>query len=326
MILATSHMFLRASTAVLAMLVLTGCAIADAPRSPFDAGRAYADLEAIVAIGPRFPGSEGSAATADYLERELAAAGLTLDRYGFTAYTPLGRRPMTNLSATCQGTRPGTIILSGHYDTKYLPYIEFVGANDAGSSTAFLLEMARTLGPTREGYSVQFVWFDGEEAIEEWSDMDSLYGSREMVRRLNEERRLNDICALINVDMIGDCHLNILRDPGAPAWLRDAIWDTAAELGKRNAFTRKERGMDDDHIPFRQAAVPAINLIDFEYGANRLEHDQNWHTERDTLDRVCAGSLQTVADVLYHALPKIEAHLMNADAGADASAEARDAG
>lgn len=222
---------------------------------------------------------------------------------------------MTNLTAICQGTRPGTIIISGHYDTKYLPYIDFVGANDAGSSTAFLLEMARTLGPTREGYSVQFVWFDGEEAIVEWSDADSLYGSREMVRRLNEQNQLGEIRAMINVDMIGDCHLNILRDARAPRWLLDTIWDTAGELGHADVFSGIEKGMEDDHIPFRQAGIPAINLIDFEYGASRLEHDLNWHTERDTLDLVCSESLQAVGDVLYHALPKIERYLIGTEDG-----------
>lgn len=226
---------------------------------------------------------------------------------------------MTNLSVTCEGTRPGTIIISGHYDTKYLPYINFVGANDAGSSTAFLLEMARTLGPTREGYSVQFVWFDGEEAIVDWSETDSLYGSREMVRRLREDDRLGEIKAMINVDMIGDCRLNILRDPGAPGWLRDVIWSTAAELGYSRNFTWIEKSLDDDHMPFRRAGIPAINLIDFEYGENALEHGLNWHTERDTIDRVCPESLQAVGDVLFHALPRVERHLMaNEGEAADA--------
>lgn len=291
---------------VLCTPILTACALADKPNSPFDGARAFRDLEGILALGPRYAGSEGSLATADYLERELGAVGLKLDRYGFTAYTPLGRRSMTNLVAVCQGTRPGTIVISGHYDTKYLPYINFQGANDAGSSTAFLLEMARVLGPQREGYSVHLVWFDGEEAFVEWSDTDSLYGSRNMVQSLGSQNRLSEIRAMVNVDMIGDCHLNVLRDPRAPRWLFEAIWGTAAELGYVREFSSVERAMDDDHVPFREAGVPAINLIDFEYGANRFEHDLNWHTARDTLELVCAESLQVVGDVIFHALPRIE--------------------
>lgn len=220
---------------------------------------------------------------------------------------------MTNLAAVCKGTRPGTIIISGHYDTKYLPYIEFVGANDAGSSTALLLELARVIGPARQGYSVMLVWFDGEEAFVEWTEHDSLYGSREMVRHLRSEGSLGDIQALINVDMIGDCHLNVLQDARAPEWLVNIIWDTADQLGYEREFTWIPKAMDDDHVPFREAAIPAINLIDFEYGANRFEHDQNWHTARDTLDRVCAQSLQAVGDVIYRALPRIEHHLMGVD-------------
>lgn len=297
----------------MACFALAGCSLARADRSPFDSARAWRDLEAIVAIGARIPGSAESAKTADYLERSLAAADVQLEKYAFTAYTPLGRRSMTNLAAVSKGTRPGIIIVSGHYDTKYLPYINFTGANDGGSSTALLLELARNSGPARQGYSIWFCWFDGEEAFVEWTDEDSLYGSREMVNHLERTGALGDVKALINVDMIGDCDLNVLRDPEAPVWLLDAIWDSTVEAGSEGAFSWTEQAMQDDHAPFRAAGIPSINLIDFEYGANRFEHDQNWHTERDTLERVCADSLQTVGDVLYRALPRIERHLIDAE-------------
>lgn len=286
--------------------------------SPFDGERALRDVEAIVAIGSRVSGSEGSVKAQSYIEEQVGLAGLRLDKYGFTAYTPFGERNMTNLVAVSEGTRSGVIILSGHYDTKYLPYIEFVGANDAGSSTAFLVEMARALGPKRDGYTIWLCWFDGEEAFDEWSRADSLYGSRAMVRRLRERGELDRVQAMINVDMIGDCALNVLRDSKAPDWMREAVWNASSELGYGTNFSGIARSMEDDHLPFREAGVSAMNLIDFEYGGNGFEHKANWHTARDTLDKVCAESLQIVGDVLCRALPALEAHLAAAEgSGAD---------
>jgi Zn-dependent M28 family amino/carboxypeptidase len=111
---------------------------------------------------------------------------------------------------------------------------------------------------------------------------------------------------MINVDMIGDCYLGIARDAGAPPGLENAIWIEAGVLGYSGHFLSYARGVEDDHIPFRMAGIPAIDLIDFEYGGSPLEHHANWHTANDTLDLVCAQSLQVVGDVLYHALPRVE--------------------
>jgi len=286
------------------LLGLSACSAT--PASPFDGARAFADLEAIVALGPRVAGTPESAATRAYIRAELESVGVAYREQRFVADTPLGERSMTNVIAEIEGTEPGVIVLSNHYDTKYFRDFTFVGANDAGSTTAWMIEMARTLGPKREGYTLWLVWFDGEEAFEEWTPEDSLYGSRHMVADLAASGGLDRVRAMINVDMIGDCDLTVLVDPGAPVWLRDIVWTAADELGYGEAFTPIVRSMEDDHKPFRDAGVPAMNLIDFRYGGGRAEHDRNWHTPRDTIDRVCADSLQAVGDVLYHALPRID--------------------
>ncbi len=294
---------ITACGALLVALALCSCA---PPASSFDGERAYGLLEEIVAIGPRVAGTDQSAQTRAIIRRELEAAGLRVEEHAFEAATPLGPRNMVNMMAVVEGTRPGAIILGNHYDTKYFPDFEFVGANDGGSSTAWMIEMARALGPAREGYSVWLCWFDGEEAFVKWSPGDRLYGSFEMVRRLREEDRLSEVRAMINVDMIGDCELNVWKDRDAPEWMTKITWQAAHELGYGKQFEPVSKVTEDDHYPFRGAGIPAMEMIDFRYGGGLAQHDMNWHTVRDRRDLVCAESLKIVGDVVLEALPRLD--------------------
>lgn len=278
-------------------------------KSEFDSERAYEDLERIVSIGPRIPGSPEAKELRGLIRAELEEAGLDVMEWPFTAQTPIGERNMVNVVGVVKGTKPGRILLGNHYDTKYFPNFRFVGANDGGSTTAWMIEMARTLGPRRDGRTIWLCFFDGEEAFEEWTETDSLYGSRAFVARLARDNELDEVHALVNVDMIGDCYLGISQDPGAPDWLTRIIWNTAKELGYDSHFLPTELNIEDDHLPFRRAGVDAINLIDYRYGGSLFDHRRNWHTPNDTLDRVCPESLQAVGDVVYRALSSVEAYL-----------------
>ncbi|MCC6486241.1 MAG: M28 family peptidase [Candidatus Hydrogenedentes bacterium] len=280
-------------------------------HSPFQGQRAFEDLRRIVDIGPRPPGSKEAENTRRIIHEELEKAGLEVREYPFEADTPVGRKTMVNVVGIVKGDQDGIILLGNHYDTKYFPDFRFVGANDAGSTTAWMIEMARTLGPKRDGRSIWLVWFDGEEALKEWSESDSLYGSREMVRLLRNREILPKVAFMINVDMIGDRYLGILRDQGAPGWLINGVWTTAAELGLSGHFLNESAAIQDDHLPFRLAGVPALNLIDFQFGGSMLDHKNTWHTPNDTLEKVSPDSLQVVGDVIYHALPSLEAYLNN---------------
>jgi len=306
----------RRTLQILAALlaVLPACTPAQSGAKLFRGDRAYADLRHIVALGPREPGSSASAAARSHIRSELKAAGLTVQELPFIAQTPHGPVNMVNVFAEVKGTEPGIILLTNHYDTKVFRDFTFVGANDGGSTTAWMIEMARALGPQRTGRSVWLCWFDGEEAFVEWTATDSLYGSREMVAWLQETGRLAGIEASINVDMIGDCDLDVIRDPKAPAWLLDAIWKTASAQ-RIKGFSQLSQAVEDDHVPFRNAGIPAINLIDFRYGGGAIEHQQNWHTPRDQVDLVCAESLAAVGEVILAALPAIDAQLSARTAG-----------
>ena len=273
-----------------------------ANTSPFNGDRAFADLRAIVAFGPRPAGSESLAKTRAYIAAELQKAGLKAEFDEFEAVTPRGRKKMTNVRAVRPGTGPGIIALVGHYDTKIFSDLNFVGANDGGSSTAWLLEMARATQGLRLQHTLEFVFFDGEEAVVEWTDDDSVYGSRYDVARRSKAGTLQNLKAVILVDMIGDKDLKIEREAQSTGWLTDIIWSTGRSLGFTQEFLNSSQTISDDHVPFLNARIPAIDIIDFDYGPGHAY----WHQATDTLDKTSARSLKVVGDAVYMSLAEID--------------------
>ncbi len=270
--------------------------------SPFNADRAFADLKAMVDFGPRPAGSEALAKTRAYIVAELQKAGLKAELDEFEAVTPRGRKKMTNIRASRPGTRPGTIALVGHYDTKIFDKMTFVGANDGGSSAAWVLEMARATKDLRLQNTLEFVFFDGEEAVVEWTDDDSVYGSKHDVDRRLKAGTLRQLKALILVDMIGDKNLNIEKESQSTEWLTTTIWNTARSLGYTREFPTNDRAIADDHIPFKNAGIPVVDLIDFDYGPGH----SYWHQAGDTLDKTSGQSLKIVGDAVYLSLNEID--------------------
>jgi len=218
---------------------------------------------------------------------------------------------MVNVIAEWRGRRPEVVALGGHYDTKVLP-VRFVGANDGGSSTALLLELGRALAARHRTapppWTRWLLFFDGEEAQEQWSPTDGLYGSRALVRALRASGELRRIRALIVADMIGDRDLAIRRESTSTAWLTDLVWATARELGYARHFLQERQPVEDDHTPFLDAGVAATLLIDFDYGGAPGQNAW-WHTPEDTVDKLSADSLRVVGAVILAALPRIEAEL-----------------
>jgi len=269
-----------------------------AKTSPFVASRAYADMKAMVDFGPRPAGSAAIDKTKAYIIAELKKAGLTAELDEFEAVTPLGKRKMTNIRAVRAGTRPITISLAGHFDTKLFDEFKFVGASDGASSAAWLLEMARVTSTLKLDSNLEFLFFDGEEAVVEWSDTDSRYGSRYDVDRRKKAGTLQQLKALILVDMIGDKNLNIKREGQSTDWLTSIIWNNAHALGFNREFLDESIIVEDDHLPYLGAQVPASDLIDFDY--------PDWHKQSDTLDKVSGESLKKVGDAVYASLPEID--------------------
>lgn len=280
----------------------TVCAsAAEGSRPVFDGGRAFEHVRQVVALGPRPAGSPALGRTRDYIKAQLSAAGVSSVEQPFVADTPMGPVRMVNIRATLPGTSRDRILIGGHYDTKLFREFSFVGANDAGSSTGFLLELARSLKGRAHPFTIELVFFDGEEAVVEWRGTDRTYGSRHYVDAARKAGELGSIKALILVDMIGDRDLQLKRESLSTRWLTDLIWNSARTLGYGRHFSDEETPMEDDHQPFLDAGVPAVDLIDFDYPV--------WHTAGDTLDQVSARSLEIVGTVLLDALPAIEARL-----------------
>jgi Zn-dependent M28 family amino/carboxypeptidase len=295
----------RAAAAAAAMAAVLACArpafTADPPA--FDGGRALEHVRALVGFGPRPPGSAAAGETRRYIIAQMAAISVQAAEQAFDAKTPIGPVKMANVRATIPGARPERIILAGHFDTKLFREFRFVGANDAGSSTAWLIEMARVLKARNNAFTIELLFLDGEEAFIDWYlGDDNRYGSRHYVQEAKRTGDLARIKAMILVDMIGDRDLVIKRESTSTAWLTDIIWSAAKGLGYGSTFVAQPFAVEDDHVPFLNAGVPAVDVIDLDYPP--------WHTAEDTLDKVSARSMEAVGRVLAAALPKIENRLL----------------
>jgi len=276
-----------------------------AEPTAFSGQRAFEHVRRLVGMGPRPVLSKAHDQARDYIIDQLHKLKIEVERDEFTGQTPRGPWAMTNLIGKLPGRTDDVIVIASHYDTKLFTDFKFVGANDGGSSTGALLEMARVLAgqPEKTRLQVWFVFFDGEEAVVEWTQTDSKYGSRHLAEKWGKEGVLGRIRALILLDMIGDKDLDIKRDAYSTRSLVDVIWKTAADFGYGDYFLSGTTFIEDDHVPFLQAGVPAVDIIDFNYGMlNRY-----WHTAADTLDKLDPASLKIVGDVVIRALPTIEA-------------------
>ena len=272
------------------------------PPATFDSARAYEHLRRQVGFGPRPAGSAALTQTRQYILGELKASGIQAREDAWQATTPLGPIRMVNVIATIPGRRTDRIALATHYDTKLVREFRFVGASDAASSTAAVLELGRVLKNRQNEFTIELLFFDGEEAVVEWyRNNDNTYGSRHYVETAQKAGTLAGLKALVLLDMIGDRNLTIRRDSNSTPWLTDLVWASAARLGYRANFLSEETTIEDDHLPFTRAGVPSVDIIDLDYPA--------WHTAQDDLDHVSARSLQIVGDVVLAALPDIEKRL-----------------
>jgi hypothetical protein len=281
---------------VAAVVLLAGCGADEststaAPERSFDADRAFADLQAQVAIGPRPSGSPANERTAKMLAARLRDAGVEDVHI---------QHPWRNVVGVIPGDESDAIVLGAHFDTKDIP--GFVGANDGASGVAVVLELARQLQAPLDGPSVQIALFDAEEARGDRAfEVDGTRGSRQYVRLARHgggqgTLPLRKIESMILFDMVGDCDLAIPREAGSDPKLYDYIAQAGAPFGGATAPVL------DDHVPFADAGVRAVDLIDFDYGPGPSP-GAYWHTTQDTLDKVCPDSLGAVGQAVLDILP-----------------------
>jgi len=289
---------------LLTLVVFVSTACAQSPGTSvtvLSGEKAMEHVRAQVAFGPRPPGSEALRKCREYIVGQLEGYGYQVEQDAFDAATPYGRKAMVNLIARRSGGGKPIVALASHYDTKYYENLTFLGANDGGSSTGLLLELARVLAGRDDGLDYWLVFLDGEEAFIEWSTFDSTYGSRHLARRWKEDGTAGKVRALLLLDMVGDRSLGLLKDRNSTPWLMDLVWNTAAEAGFQAILSSTETHMEDDHIPFIDAGIPSVDIIDMDYPP--------WHTAQDTLDKISAGSLEKVGNLVLAVLPRLERRL-----------------
>jgi glutaminyl-peptide cyclotransferase len=260
----------------------------------FNSVRAMRFTREVVAFGPRPIGSANHKKLESYILSHLK--GQIVENDAFTTDTPEGSFPVHNIIAKFPGTKDGIIVIAGHYDTNYpLRNTGYVGANDGGSSTAILLELANQIGPKkRDGYGIWLLWTDAEEAVKNWSATDSLYGTRHLAEKWEKDGTLKKIKAFLLADMIGDADLNIERDTNSTPWLEDLVLEAATRIGYQSHFFARSIAIQDDHLPFVERGVPSADLIDLDYGYGDVFH----HTPQDSLDKLSPKSLEITGRVI----------------------------
>lgn len=278
-----------------------------APAGNFDGPRAYEHVRHLVEIGPRPSDSDGIRRAQAYIIGQLKSYGCPVEEHDFHASTVLGNLAMKNIVVKLPGSSPSIILYTTHYDTVRIP--NFVGADDGGSGSGTMLELARLFCKRKNSLSVWIGFFDGEEAQGNWTNAASVqwnddgsnntFGSREMAAQMALSGELKRVKAMILADMIGPQNARITRDTGSTRWLVDFIWDTAAQLGYKNTFVDQDYTVGgDDHFSFIRRGVAGCDLIDFSV--------PYWHTTQDTLDKIDPQSLAVVGQVLAATLPRFE--------------------
>jgi glutaminyl-peptide cyclotransferase len=279
--------------------ILTGCA----PNPPteidwrtFDGNRAFAQAEKLVSFGPRPSGSDAMVRQIAYITSQLRKFGLEVEEQAFRASTPRGPVEFRNiLGKTRDGTGP-VILIGAHYDTKWFANTTFVGANDGASGAAVLLELARVSAGQP---NLCFVFFDGEEATQEYGPNDGLHGSRHYAESAK------NVKAMVLLDMVGDARLNISLPVNGDAQLIEQVFEAARDTGHRDYFSLGKGEILDDHVPFLRAGIPAVDLIDFEYGSGPGMNDY-WHTDKDTLDKLSPQSLAIVGQTVLRLIARLQ--------------------
>ena len=281
---------------------VTTVADTSAPKPDINGNHVMQYVKEVVAIGSRPVGSPGHAKTEQYILSHLKGVDVEQDK--FTAQTPVGKMPVNNIIAKFPGRKDGIIVVAGHYDTNYPLPKAYVGANDGGSTTGLLLALADQFrGKERDGYSVWLVWTDAEEAFVTWSDSDSLYGTKQLAQKWRQDGTAKKIKAFILVDMIGDADLDIQKEANSTPWLSDLVYQAATNLGYQSHFYEVRAVIDDDHLPFLKIGVPAVDIIDLDYGYNNVYH----HSVQDTLDKLSPQSLAISGDVVLETIRLLDA-------------------
>ncbi len=289
---------LQIQIALTMSLALTGVAGAASLHDAFNSQRAFAYTAEIAGFGERWPGSAGHKKTENLIREVLQKDGAVIETDEFVATTPRGQVPVRNIIGkfnVSADPKQRIVVLAGHYDTLFKP--GFIGANDGASSTAILLAFADALAHQKTTMQIWLVWTDLEEAINSFEGDDGLYGSRHLAKKLAASGDSARIRGLFLLDMIGDKNLNVARETGSNSSLQRVIEQAASRLGYSQYFFKYDVSIIDDHASFINIGIPAVDVVDAEYGRMGPNFDamgEFHHSNKDTMDKVSRQSLEIV--------------------------------
>lgn len=296
---------------IFAQNILLALAAAASLHDGFNAQRAFAYTAKVAGFGERWPGSPGHASTEALIRQTLRKDGAQIEGDNFTAKTPRGPLEVHNIIGKFNvraDLKQKIFILAGHYDTLFQP--GFIGANDGASSTAILLEFADALAGHKTNMQIWLVWTDLEEALKTFDADDGLYGSRHLARKLSADGTASRVRGFFLLDMIGDKDLSVARESGSSRWLQDYIAVAAKQLGYSDYFFRYEAGIIDDQVPFLEAGIAAVDVVDAMYGRMGPGFDgmgEFHHANTDTMDKISAHSLDVVGKTILRTVELLDA-------------------
>ncbi|VGO18899.1 M28 family peptidase [Pontiella sulfatireligans] len=289
--------------------IFLGCQPEMVELPPFEGQRAYDEVAALLEFTPRDAGTPNGKKAAEHILQRLEAFGIEVEIDTFKDKTPEGQKTFHNVSGRIPGKNNLWIVLGSHFDT--MPGIDdFPGANDSGSSTGVLLELARMAALARDAGQVPdigliFTFFDGEEGIAEYIPGDGLHGSRHMVKSMQRSGEIKAIKAMVLLDMIGDKDLHFTVPYNSSQVLVKELLKAAHATGHRDRFSlARDSIITDDHQPFLDARVPAIDIIDFKFGSEPGLNDY-WHTSADNLSNISTESLEITGEITLQLLKKL---------------------
>ena len=270
--------------------------------TPADGEAAFKLVEKQLSFGPRHVNSEGAEKCASYIAEFAKNLGYEVEIDTWT----IGSRKFRNIVCSRKGQGNQFVVTGSHYDTKLMP--NFVGANDGASSTGLLMQLMKEMAESdkwNHHCTIKFVFFDGEEAFVRYSGNDGLFGSQRYVTKIYQDKSYKNCRGMILLDMVGDKDFKLTIPSNSTKFLIDKTEEICKHLKMEKYFSiLNTPDFYDDHRPFLNAGIPAIDLIDFEYGVQTGDNGAGsfWHTNEDTIDKLSPDSLHKAGMIFKHLL------------------------
>jgi glutaminyl-peptide cyclotransferase len=305
---------------MLIVVFLTGCpdqnkASSKAPKiklaelPEIDGREALKLVQKQLDFGPRTLNSKAAKNCAWFIADFAENLGYKVKIDTWTEGTGKNSKVFRNVICTKSGAGEQYVICGSHYDTKTIQeFPNFTGANDGGSSTALLMQVMKQMAGSpiwKTNCEIRFVFFDGEEALVEYTNTDGLNGSRRYAGQIYSRNEHFNCRAMLLLDMVGDKDLKLTIPTNSDKKLLDKTMSIANQLKlDQHVSVLQADHFHDDHVPFIALGIPSIDFIDFDYGPDDPNSSGGayWHTGKDTIDKLSAESLTKVGNLFTHVL------------------------